>query len=74
MDETTALHTAARGYCEARFSEWIQVYEDLQRTENWQVKKLLKERHYSEEAYHAQNSQKYSGEIADCVLIQERPC
>jgi hypothetical protein len=52
MDETTALHTAARRYCEARFSEWVQVYGDLQRKENWQVENLFKSGwDYSEEAY-----------------------
>jgi hypothetical protein len=52
MDETTALHTAARRYCEARFSEWVQVYGDLQRKENWQVENLFKAGwDYSEEAY-----------------------
>jgi hypothetical protein len=52
MDETTALHTAARRYCEARFSERVQVYKDLQRKENWQVQNLFKPGwDYSEEAY-----------------------
>jgi hypothetical protein len=52
MDETTALHTAARRYCEEKFSEWAQVYENLQRTENWQVENLFKPGwDYSEEAY-----------------------
>lgn len=52
MDETTALHTAARRYCEARFSEWVQVYDDLQRKENWRVENLFKPGwDYSEEAY-----------------------
>lgn len=52
MDETTALHTAARRYCEERFSEWFQLYEDLQRKENWQVQNRLKPGwDYSQEAY-----------------------
>jgi hypothetical protein len=52
MDETTALHTAARRYCEARFSEWVQIYADLQRKENWRVENLFKPGwDYSEEAY-----------------------
>ena len=52
MDETTAVHTAARRYCEARFSEWVQVYEDLQRNENWRVENLFKPGwDYSEAAY-----------------------
>ena len=52
MDESTALHTAARRYCQERFSEWVQVYEDLQRKENWQVQNLFKPGwDYSDEAY-----------------------
>jgi hypothetical protein len=52
MDEKTALHTAARRYCQARFSEWIQIYEDLQRKENWQVQRLFQPGwDYSDEAY-----------------------
>jgi hypothetical protein len=52
MDKITALHTAARRYCEARFHEWVQVYEDLQRRENWQVQKLFEPGwDYSDEAY-----------------------
>src|SRR5579859_559002 len=52
MDETTAFHTAARRYCEARFSEWVRVYEDLQSKENWQVQNLFKPGwDYSEVAY-----------------------
>jgi len=52
MDEKTALHTAARKYCQERFSYWIQVYEELQREENWQVSKLFKPGwDYSDEAY-----------------------
>lgn len=52
MDETTALHTAARRYCEARFSEWVQVYDDLQHKETWQVENPFGPGwDYSEEAY-----------------------
>ena len=52
MDEITALHTAARSYCEARFYEWVQVYEDIQHKENWQVPKLFEPGwDYSDEAY-----------------------
>lgn len=52
MDETTALHTAARRYCEVRFSEWVQVYADLQHKETWQVESTFKPGwDYSEEAY-----------------------
>lgn len=41
LDDDTALHTAARGHCQERFSEWIEIYAGLQRTENWQVQKLF---------------------------------
>jgi hypothetical protein len=52
MDETTALHTAARRYCDERFSEWFQLYQVLQRKGNWQVQNLLKPGWgYSDEAY-----------------------
>ena len=50
--QTTSLHTAARRYCEERFSEWVGVYEDLRRKEDWSVKNLFKPGwDYSEEAY-----------------------
>src|SRR2546430_9597589 len=52
MNESTALHTAARRYCQERFSYWIRIYEELQRKENWQVKKLFEPGwDYSDEAY-----------------------
>ncbi|MGC1384661.1 MAG: hypothetical protein WA823_12855 [Candidatus Acidiferrales bacterium] len=52
MDETTALHTAARRYCEERFSEWVQAYTDLQAKEHSHVKKSFElGRDYSEKAY-----------------------
>jgi hypothetical protein len=52
MSESTALHTAARRYCQERFSQWLQIYEELQRKENWQVQKLFEpDWDYSDEAY-----------------------
>jgi hypothetical protein len=52
MDDTTALHTAARRYCEGRFSDWFQDYKDLQTKEKWQVENLFENGwDYSEEAY-----------------------
>jgi hypothetical protein len=52
MDEQTALHTAARRYCQERFSEWIRVYKELQLKEGWQVEKRFKSGwDYSDEAY-----------------------
>ncbi len=52
MDDKTALHTAARRYCEDRFSEWTQTYANLQAKENFQTENLFKPGwDYSEEAY-----------------------
>jgi hypothetical protein len=52
MDEKTALHTAARRYCQERFADWVRVYEELQHKENWQVQKLFEPGwEYSDEAY-----------------------
>lgn len=52
MDPKTALHTAARRYCEERFSEWVDVYTDLQRKENWQAQRAFEPGwDYSDEAY-----------------------
>lgn len=52
MNESTALHTAARRYCQERFSYWIQIYEELRRKENWQVQELFEPGwDYSDEAY-----------------------
>jgi hypothetical protein len=52
MDEQTALHTAARRYCQERFSEWIRVYKELQSKEGWQVENLFRPGwDYSAEAY-----------------------
>jgi hypothetical protein len=52
MDNKIALHTAARRYCEDRFSEWTQTYADLQAKEKFQTENLFKPgRDYSREAY-----------------------
>ncbi len=52
MDDKTALHTAARRYCQERFSDWIKTYTDLQAREKWQVENLFKPGwDYSKEAY-----------------------
>src|SRR5262245_52642819 len=52
MDQSKALHTAARRFCQQRFSYWIQIYEELQRKENWRVQKLFRPgSDYSDEAY-----------------------
>lgn len=52
MNAEMALHTAARRYCQERFSEWINLYEDLQRKEKWQVQKLFEPGwEYSDEAW-----------------------
>jgi hypothetical protein len=52
MDERTALHTAARRYCQQRFSDWAQNYTDLQARQKWQVEASFKPGwDYSEEAY-----------------------
>ena len=52
MDQSNALHTAARRFCQERFSYWFQIYEELQRKENWQVQKLFEPGwDYSDEAY-----------------------
>src|SRR5258708_550196 len=52
MDDTTALHTAARRYCQQRFSDWIQTYKDLQSKQKWQVNDLFQPGwDYSEKAY-----------------------
>ena len=52
MDDKIALHTAARRYCEDRFSEWTQTYADLQAKENFQTENLFKPGwDYSQEAY-----------------------
>jgi len=52
IDDRIALHTAARRYCEDRFSEWTQTYADLQAKENFQTESLFKPGwDYSEQAY-----------------------
>jgi hypothetical protein len=52
MDQKNALHTAARRYCQARFSEWTRVYEDLQQEEKWRVEEMFQPGWtYSDEAY-----------------------
>lgn len=51
MDNTTALHTAARRYCQQRFSDWCQIYKELQEREKTQVEDMFKPGwRYSEEA------------------------
>jgi hypothetical protein len=52
MDDKTALHTAARRYCQERFSGWIHNYAELQAKEKWQVWHLFDPGwDYSDEAY-----------------------
>jgi hypothetical protein len=52
MDDKTALHTAARRYCQDRFSDWMQTYRELQAKEKRQVEDLFNLGwDYSEEAY-----------------------
>jgi hypothetical protein len=52
MDTKTALHTAARRFCQDRFSEWSQTYNELQLKEKREVGDLFKPGwDYSEEAY-----------------------
>ena len=52
MDTKTALHTAARRFCEDRFSEWSQTYNELQIKEKREVSDPFKPGlDYSEEAY-----------------------
>jgi hypothetical protein len=52
MDARTALHTAARRFCESRFSEWIDAYSELQRKESYGVEDLFKRGwNYSDDAY-----------------------
>jgi len=51
MDNTTALHTAARRYCQQRFSDWFQIYEEIQDREKTQVADMFKPGwRYSDEA------------------------
>ncbi len=52
MDVRTALHTAARRYCEDRYSDWAHTYNELETTENVQIENKFKPGwDYSEEAY-----------------------
>ncbi len=52
MNVKTALHTAARRYCQERFSDWLHSYNELQAKEEYQVENLFKPGwDYSEEAY-----------------------
>jgi hypothetical protein len=52
MDTKTALHTAARRFCQDRFSEWAQAYNDLQLKENSRAENLFEPGwDYSEDAY-----------------------
>jgi hypothetical protein len=52
MDDITALHTAARRYCQQRFSDWSQNYKDLQAKEKWQITdSFALGWQYSEDAY-----------------------
>jgi len=52
MDDRTTLHTAARRYCEDRFSEWTQTYNELDAKGNVQIEDKFKPGwDYSEEAY-----------------------
>jgi len=52
MDARTALHTAARRYCEDRYSDWAHTYGELEAKENAQIENKFKPGwDYSEEAY-----------------------
>ncbi len=52
MDDKTALHTAARRYCQERFSDWIHRSQLLQAAEGWRVYHRYKPGwDYSDEAY-----------------------
>lgn len=52
MDDTKALHTVVRRYCQERFSQWVELYADLQRKEKWHVQKLFEPGwDYSDEAW-----------------------
>lgn len=52
IDNRTALHTAARRYCEGRYADWAQAYSELEARENVQIENKFKPGwDYSEEAY-----------------------
>jgi hypothetical protein len=49
MDEATALRTAARRYCQERFSEWAGIYEKLNNNLplNWALRMRFSAARYS---------------------------
>lgn len=51
MDAKTALHTAARRYCEERFSSWAETYNQLEAREDVKESKLRPGWDYTEEEY-----------------------
>ena len=52
MNDKTALHTAARRFCEDRYSDWTQTYSELESRENVHIQDKFKPGwDYSEEAY-----------------------
>src|SRR5579863_6028629 len=52
MDEPTSLHSVARRYCQARFDEWVGIYQDLQRKEGTGVQNSFQPGwDYSDEGY-----------------------
>ena len=52
MDDRTALHTAARRYCEDRYSDWAEAYSKLEGRKNARIEKKSELGwDYSEEAY-----------------------
>jgi len=52
MNEKTALHTAARRFCEDRYSDWAQTYGELEAKEKVNIQDKFKPGwDYSEEAY-----------------------
>lgn len=52
MDNRTALHTAARRFCEDRFDEWTTAYGSLKKKEDFKTENLFKPGwDYSAEAY-----------------------
>jgi len=52
MDNRNALHTAARRFCEDRYSDWTQAYSELEARENIRIEKKFELGwDYSKEAY-----------------------
>jgi len=52
MNDKTALHTAARRFCEDRYSDWAQTYGELEAKEKVNIQEKFKPGwDYSEEAY-----------------------